>query len=195
MNGKTAWSLSAKAFETSRNERCSRLLRPIFFQFGVTWFWVALALEGRAVEVWRDLRAQNDSAKRLKLAGVWASCADGLRQAVMNDGQFHRVLAWSLPDSRKMRGLGLGRMWAVLCPYCQRFHMHSPGEGRRTPHCCAENDDRHYALEFAGSLPLEHHRRFYRTSRVDLPKLVAQWPETCMEAKSADLLPAELMAA
>lgn len=194
MNGKTAWSLSAKAFDTSRSERCSRLLRPIFFQFGVTWFWVALALEGRAVEVWRDLRAQNTSAKRLKLAGVWASCADGLRAAVLNDGQNRCVSAWSLPDSRKMRSLGLGRMWAVLCPYCQRFHMHSPGEGRRTPHCCSDADDRHYVLEFAGPLPLQHHRRFYHASRLELPKLVAHWPGQCADGGPAEL-PAELMAA
>jgi hypothetical protein len=195
MNGKTAWSLSAKAFETSRNEHCSRLLRPIFFQFGVTWFWVALALEGRAVEVWRDLRSQSTSAKRLKLAGVWASCADGLRETVLSDGQPCQVPAWSLPDSRKMRSLGLGRMWAVLCPYCQRFHMHSPGEGRRTPHCCANRDDRHYILEFAGPLPLQHHRRFYRTSRVDLPRLVDHWSGTGLSHQPDELLPSELLAA
>ena len=72
------------AFDASRNEHCARLLRPIFFQFGVTWFWVALALEGRAVEVWRELRVQHASAKRLRLTGVWADCADGLRQTIVN---------------------------------------------------------------------------------------------------------------
>ncbi len=181
------------AFDAARNEHCGRLLRPLFFQFGVTWFWVALALEGRAVEVWRELRLQSVSAKRLRLAGVWADCADGLRQTLLNknSGQSLEVVAWSLPESRKMRSLGLGRMWAVLCPYCHRFHMHSPGEGRRTPHCCADRDNTHYVLGFAGPLPLQHHRRFYRTSRGDLPKLLDHWPETvCDEAQ-----PAELMAA
>jgi len=193
MNGKTAWSFSAKAFDASRNERCARLLRPLFFQFGVTWFWVALALEGRAVEVWRELRLQNASAKRLRLTGVWADCAQGLRQTLESgiSGQSPEVSAWSLPESRKMRGLGLGRMWAVLCPYCHRFHMHSPGEGRRTPHCCAERDDNHYVLGFAGALPLQHHRRFYRTSRADLPRLLDQWPETTGNRAQ----PAELLAA
>lgn len=193
MNGKTAWSFSARAFDASRSERCARLLRPIFFQFGVTWFWVALALEGRAVEVWRELRVQNAPAKRLRLAGVWADCADSLRETILNgaNGQSVKVPAWSLPESRKMRGLGLGRMWAVLCPYCKRFHMHSPGEGPRTPHCCADQDNDRYVLEFAGALPLEHHRRFFRSSRADLPRLLDEWPETA----SATAQPAELMAA
>jgi hypothetical protein len=193
MNGKTAWSFSAMAFDASRNEHCARLLRPIFFQFGVTWFWVALALEGRAVEVWRELRVQHVSAKRLRLTGVWADCADGLRQTIVNKAspQSLEVAAWSLPESRRMRSLGLGRMWAVLCPYCHRFHMHSPGEGRRTPHCCADRDNNHYVLGFAGPLPLQHHRRFYRTSRGDLPRLLDHWPEAACD----DAQPAELMAA
>ena len=181
------------AFDASRNERCARLLRPLFFQFGVTWFWVALALEGRAVEVWRELRVQNASAKRLKLTGGLGGLCRRPAQTLLNgaSGQSLEVPAWSLPESRKMRGLGLGRMWAVLCPYCQRFHMHSPGEGRRTPHCCADRDDNHYVLAFAGALPLQHHRRFYRTSKGDLPRLLDQWPEAaCDEAQ-----PGELMAA
>ncbi len=181
------------AFDASRGEHCSRLLRPIFFQFGVTWFWVALALEGRAVEVWRELRTQNPSARGSRLTGVWTDCADGLRQKLLSGGDGHslQVEAWSLPDSRKMRSLGLGRMWAVLCPYCHGFHMHSPGEGRRTPHCCADRDSKRYVLNFAGALPLQHHRRFYRSSRAGLPRLLVQWPETvCDTAAPTDLLAA-----
>ena len=181
------------AFDASRNKRCSRLLRPLFFQFGVTWFWVALALEGRAVEVWRDLRVKNAPAKQLRVAGVWANCADGLRETLLSGAclQSLEVAAWSLPESRKMRSLGLGRMWAVLCPYCHRFHMHSPGEGPRTPHCCADRDNNHYVLGFAGPLPLQHHRRFYRTSRGDLPKLLDHWPEgACDEVQPEELLAA-----
>lgn len=181
------------AFEASRSRCCGRLLRPLFFQFGVTWFWVALALEGRAVEVWRDLRAQHASANGLRLAGVWANCSEGLRTTLLSDsnGQSCQVPAWSLPESRKMRGLGLGRMWAVLCPYCHRFHLHSPGEGRRTPHCCADKDSNHYVLGFAGALPMQHHRRFYRASRADLPRVLDQWP-----AMGSDHVePAELLAA
>jgi len=193
MNRMTAWSFSARAFEASRNERCARILRPFFFQFGVTWFWVALALEGRALEVWRDLRMQDARSERLKLAGVWASCADSLRETLVTgaSGQSRSVPAWSLPESRKMRSLGLGRMWAVLCPYCHRFHMHSPGEGRRAPHCCADKDNNFYVLTFAGALPLQHHRRFYRASRADLPRVLEQWPQMARER----VHPGELVAA
>ncbi len=84
------------------------------------------------------------------------------------------VPAWSLPDIRKMRGLGLGYMWAVLCPYCREFHLHSPGEGRRYAHCCAHKDGSHYLVEFAGALPLEHHDRFCAWVRADLPRMVHQ---------------------
>jgi hypothetical protein len=87
------------------------------------------------------------------------------------------VSAWSLPDSPKMRGLGLGHMWAVLCPYCDEFHTHSPGEGRRTPHCCSERDRQHYVLEFDGALPVEHRTRFYRSSKSGLPRLLHRWPD------------------
>jgi hypothetical protein len=188
MNGRTAWSFSARAFEASRNEHHSRLLRPIFFQFGVTWFWVALALEGRAIEVWQELREQNASAKNLTPGGVWGNCVEGLRKAVERSCD---VPAWSLPDSRKMRSLGLGRMWAVLCPYCHCFHLHSPGDGRRTPHCCVDKDNGHYVLTFAGALPLQHHRRFYRSSRADLPRILRQWPDAARDQDPA----AELLAA
>jgi hypothetical protein len=84
-----------------------------------------------------------------------------------------------------MRGLGLGRMWAVLCPYCNEFHTHSPGEGGRTPHCCGERDRRSYILQFAGALPVEHRTRFYRSSRSGLPRLLHHWPETPVHASEA----------
>ena len=193
MNGKTAWGFSAMAFDAARDERCARLLRPIFFQFGVTWFWVALALEGRAAEVWRELRVKHAAADRLRLTGVWADCANGLKEALQHgpQGQALHVPAWTLPDSRKMRSLGLGRMWAVHCPYCHRFHMHSPGEGKRAPHCCADKDTNSYVLEFAGPLPLQHHRRFFRSSRADLPKLLHDWQDDdCHQGHSNELMAA-----
>ena len=191
MNGRTAWSFSAKALNASQSERCSRLLRPIFFQFGVTWFWVALAIEGRAVEVWRELQGRTGSSGRLKVSGVWSNCAHGLREAVAKGNGPHemRVPAWSLPD--RMRSLGLGRMWAVLCPYCNRFHMHSPGDGRRKPHCCGEHDERHYMVQFSGPLPLHHHRQFFRSSRADLPKFLHESPEDiCDDGQGQDLIAA-----
>ena len=75
--------------------------------------------------------------------------------------------------------------------------MHSPGEGPRLPHCCVDQEHRYYMLKFAGPLPLQHHRSFYRTSRVDLPKLFAQWPapRTDGPAAAGEITSRELMAA
>lgn len=183
------------AFDASRDERCFSLLRPILFRFGVAWFWVALVLERRAVEVWRELRAQNASARRTRLTTVWSDCVDGLAETLLkgDQGRSLQVQAWSLPDNRKMRGLGLGHMWTVLCPYCHEFHTHSPGEGRRTPHCCSNKDRNHYILEFAGTLPFEHHGRFYHSSKAGLPRLLHQWPGANSHSHGAQ--PLELLAA
>jgi hypothetical protein len=186
MRGKTAWSCSAKAFEASRSERLPHILRFICIRAGVTCFWTALALEGRAVEVWREQRAQRTIVRRHRRAEAWTAYKERLaRFGGLLDWRIRSlcqpVLAWSLPDSPKMRGLGLGRMWAVLCPYCGEFHTHSPGEGRRTPHCCGEQDRQHYVLEFAGLLPVAYRTRFYRSSKSDLPRLLHRWPEPSVE--------------
>jgi hypothetical protein len=191
MNGKTAWRFSAMAFDASRDERCPRVVGPLFFQFGVALFWVALAVEGRAHEAWRELKTQNAGVRRSRLASVWANCAQDLRDALLKSRAYPAVTAWSLPDSRRMRQLGLGCMWAVLCPYCSEFHTHSPGEGRRTAHCCAHHEGRHYVVEFDGVLPLELQSRFYDSSKADLPRLVQQWAE----ADGRDTQPATLQAA
>jgi hypothetical protein len=172
MTGKVAWRWSAIALDASRHERCPQFLGPVLFQFGVAWFWMALAAEGRALQAWRELRAQNGLASPLGFATVWAHCSEDLRESVLKATP--PVPAWSLPDSRKMRGLGLGYMWAILCPYCSEFHMHSPGEGKRHAQCCAHRDGSHYLLEFAGALPLEHQDRFCAWVRADLPRLVHQ---------------------
>ena len=179
MNGKTAWRLSAMAFDASRHERCPRPLGPIIFQFGVAWFWMALAVEGRAREAWRELRAKNASVRGVKVASVWAHCTQDLREALIKGAAWSLPLvpAWSLPDNRRMRGLGLGRMWAVLCPYCSQFHTHSPGEGHRTAHCCAHRAVKHYVLEFAGALPPERQTQFHDWVQADLPRFVQQWAE------------------
>jgi hypothetical protein len=190
MTGKTAWRWSAIALDASRHERCPRFLGPVLFQFGVAWFWMALAAEGRATEAWRELRAQNGLASPLGFATVWAHCTEDLREAVLMPTPL--VPAWSLPDIRKMRGLGLGYMWVVLCPYCREFHMHSPGEGRRHAHCCANKGDSHYLVEFAGALPLEHHDHFCAWVRADLPRLVNQPAEA--EAEHALSAPEALAA-
>lgn len=178
MNGKTAWRLSAKAFDASRHERCPRLLGPIIFQFGVGCFWMALAAEGRALEAWRELRAKSPGARGLGLSSVWGLCTEDLREALLRGSNWSLPLvpAWSLPEGRRMQRLGLGCMWAVLCPYCDEFHMHSPGEGRRIAHCCGHGEGKFYLLECAGELPAEHHDRFCEWVRSDLPRLVRERP-------------------
>jgi hypothetical protein len=187
MSGKTAWAWSAKAFEASCNEAFARPLRHLFVRTGVVCFWVALALERRAFDVWREQRSHRARAihrhrwesLRRRLDRV------GERLGWRGKGHCLPVLAWSLPDSPKMRGLGLGHMWAVLCPYCEEFHTHSPGEGRRTPHCCGERDRQHYELEFAGALPVAYRTRFYRSSKSGLPRLLHRWPETSLHRSEA----------
>lgn len=180
MNGKIAWRLSAMTFDASRHERCPRLLAPIIFQFGVAWFWLALTVEGRAGEAWRELRANNPSQPGVKVTSVWAHSTQDLRQALIKGAAVSLPLvpAWSLPENRRMRGLGLGRMWAVLCPYCSQFHTHSPGEGHRTAHCCAHRDGKHYVLEFAGALPPERQNQFHDWIQTALPRFVQHWAET-----------------
>ena len=183
MRGTIAWGWSAKAFEASRRERFPRPLRHVLVRTGVVCFWTALAMERRALEVWREQRAQ----RALLRPGRAAAAPRGWRErmgkllAWRSRGHCLTVPAWSLPDSPKMRGLGLGRMWAVLCPYCDEFHTHSPGEGRRTPHCCSERDRQHYVLEFTGALPVEHRTRFYRSSKSGLPRLLHRWPDSSPE--------------
>jgi hypothetical protein len=193
MRGKFAWSCSAKAFEASRNEHLPQPLRRAWVRLGVACFWTALALEGRAFEVWREQRAQRVLLRADRPAPAWTQCWTRIREALerRRGAQCHLVLAWSLPDSPKMRGLGLGRMWTVLCPYCDEFHTHSPGEGRRTPHCCSERDRQHYLLEFAGALPVQYRTRFYSSSRSGLPRFMHRWSEPDI----AQAEPARLLAA
>lgn len=179
MRGKTAWSWSAKAFEASRNEELPRLLRRVLIRVGVGCYWAALVREGRAFEVWLDLRRQRSVVRRHQRMEAWRRRIEHVKGLLDWRGrsQCLPVQAWALPDSPKMRGLGLGRMWTVICPYCDEFHTHSPGEGHRTPHCCSERDRRHYILEFAGALPIEYRARFYRSSKSGLPRLLHRWPE------------------
>jgi hypothetical protein len=187
MKGKTAWSWSARAFEVSCDHHVPRLLRQVCVRAGVVCFWTALALERRAFEVWCEQRAQRAFSTGGHGVGALRRCLEHAKELAGWRGRGHclPVSAWSLPDSPKMRGLGLGRMWAVLCPYCEEFHTHSPGEGRRTPHCCGERDRQHYVLEFAGALPLEYRTRFYRSSKSGLPRLLHRWPETNLHRSEA----------
>ena len=192
MNGKIAWICSARAFEASQSERFPRLLRRALFRFGIACFWAALALEGRAMEVWRDQRAERCTEPRSSLAAAWQHCLDRLRDLAWKQAAAPcaPVPAWSLPNSRRIRGLGLGCMWAVLCPFCREFHTHSPGEGPRTPHCAEPAGDR-YVLEYAGPLPVEHHLRFCLSAKAGWPRLLQHWPQ----ARLPDPEPPQLLAA
>jgi hypothetical protein len=178
MRASIAWTCSAKAFDASRSESFPRFAQHVLLRTGVACFWVALTLECRALEVWREQRAQRRLAQRGRRAEFVRVWGERMRELLSWSNRGHRlaVPAWSLPDSPKMRGLGLGQMWTVLCPYCHEFHTHSPGEGWRTPHCCGEGDRQHYMLEFAGELPVEHRTRFYRSSKAGLPRLLHRWP-------------------
>ena len=193
MRGTIAWSCSAKAFEASRKERLPQPLRHICIRIGVVCFWTALVLERRALDVWREQRAQRALMREQRPAPTWTQWRARIREVLdwRSRAQCLPVLAWSLPDSPKMRGLGLGSMWTVLCPYCDEFHTHSPGDGRRTPHCCTERDRQHYVLEFAGALPVEYRTRFYRSSKSGLPRLLHRWPDP----EVAQDEPARLLAA
>ena len=186
MGGKKAWAWSARSFEASLNPRLPRPLRHVCVRAGEVCFWTALALDRRAIEVWREQGAQNARARRRQGEKIFRLWTERIRERLGRSGEPRvAVPAWSLPDSPRMRGLGLGRMWAVLCPYCNEFHTHSPGEGGRTPHCCGERDRRSYILQFAGALPVEHRTRFYRSSKSGLPRLLHHWPETPAHASEA----------
>src|SRR5262245_36125528 len=111
MNGKTARVWSSKAFEASCNQRTPRYLRHACIRLGVACFWIALALERRAFEVWREQRAQQRAlASSRRGAEALRQCAERMREMVGWGQRWHclSVPAWSLPDSPKMRGLGLG---------------------------------------------------------------------------------------
>src|SRR5262245_31828521 len=120
MHAKIAWKCSARALEASQDERLPRLVRRVFVRLGVACFWAALALEGRALEVWRDQRAELASAQEPRpswgFTAGWGLSLGRLRQPVEREptGDCPTVAAWSLSGSRRIRGLGLGSMWAVL---------------------------------------------------------------------------------
>jgi hypothetical protein len=184
--GKTVWACAARAFEASQNPLLPRLARSVCVRAGVVCFWTALALERRALQVWREQKSQRTLAGRRRASNALSRWAKRMRQRLGWSGELCvAVAAWSLPDSPKMRGLGLGRMWAVLCPFCDQFHTHSPGEGGRLPHCCGERDRRRYVLKFAGALPVRHRARFYRASKSGMPRLLHRWPDTGVHPSEA----------
>jgi hypothetical protein len=185
MTAKPLWVISAVAFDMSRRASVPPVFQGSLLRLGVASFWTALALEGRARDVWRDLRALGpDGGQRPPVLEQLKEIL-GLTAEVCT-----RVAAWSLPENQKARSLGLGRMWAVLCPFCDAFHVHSPGEELCVPHCTDDWDSAEYQLQFAGEMPLEHRERFYRSCCRSLPRLVQQVPVDAIGADTEDRLAA-----
>ena len=56
MRGKIAWAWSAQAFEAPRASVFRVRFWHVLVRTGVVWFWTALALERRALQVWREQR-------------------------------------------------------------------------------------------------------------------------------------------
>ena len=189
MKARPVWAFSAIAFDISRRDRVPCLIQRAFVRLGTASFWTALILEGRALEVWRELQYLRSGADAAA-AAIPAGVVDRMKSLLgaRPSGECPVVPAWSLPENQKIRSLGLGRMWAVLCPFCEEFHTHSPGEARRIPHCCTDQDAGQYLLEHAGPLPLEHRARFCQSSKTWLPRLLHQWEEASFEDADAPKL-------
>lgn len=186
MKARPVWAFSAIAFDISRRDRVPCLIQRAFVRLGTASFWTALTLEGHALEVWRELRylrSGADDPVAAAPAGVVGRVKSHL--GARASGVCPVVPAWSLPENHKIRSLGLGRMWAVLCPFCEEFHTHSPGEARRIPHCSTDQDSGQYLLEHAGLLPLEHRAQFCQSSKTWLPRLLHQWDETTFQDADA----------
>jgi hypothetical protein len=200
MLSRIAWGFCNLAFDASREECFPDLMRGVFRRLGVAWYWAALALEGRAFEVWRDLRARPAAgpggpigvrAARTAARKIGAACRSvaGVRHSAplrvrallagpgAGEAQCPSVSAWSLPQVARISNLGLGRVWVVLCPYCNEFHMHAPGEGRRSAPCGVAGAAESYELAYDGELPCGLRNRFHRAVRQDLPKVLFEWQQ------------------
>jgi len=163
MLAQIAWKLCILAFDASRDDDCVvASSRRLFRRFGVICYWVALTVEGRALAIWRDLRAEEKRRRRLEL-----------REGPGSDV----VAAWSLPRNTRMKGLGLGRVWSVVCPFCGQFHIHAPSEGRRRAHCSTEAVPRAYVLQHDGEMPLVLRERFRLSVKRDLPRFLVERPD------------------
>lgn len=170
MLSRSAWVLCSRAFEASRRDDISAPMQRLCQRAGVAGYWTALTLEGRAVAVWRDMRAEE-------------------RRRRSNDEAGHTVAAWSLPPSARMKGLGLGRVWAVACPFCSEFHTHAPGEGPRRAYCTHDAAPRTYVLQHAGEMPRELRERFCSRVRRDLPRFLYKSPRAPWEPPAPFTLP------
>jgi hypothetical protein len=191
MKARPLWACSAIALEVSLRKSVPSFVQGASLRFGAASFWAALALEGLAIRAWRDLRSLTTDAE-----GGQSHASANMMQALKDllarcDGCCTVASAWSLPNNDRMRSLGLGCVWAVLCPFCEEFHTHSPGEELRMPHCGNEQDDTRYLPEFRGTLPQQYQERFCRSVKGGLPRLLQTWPE----AGALDDTAEELLAA
>jgi hypothetical protein len=196
MLSRIAWGFCNLAFDASRDECFPDLMRGVFRRLGVAWYWAALALDGRAFEVWRDLRvgpaATKGAGRRFRAARIATTALRTLAGAQRRAGARVRALlpapgrsedevpcvaAWSLPQVARISNLGLGRVWVVMCPYCSEFHVHAPGEGRRAAPCGIAGAAESYELAYGGELPCGLRNSFHRAVRQDLPKLLFEWPQ------------------
>lgn len=190
MKARPLWACSAIAFEVSLRKSVPSFVQGASLRFGAASFWAALALEGRAVQAWRDLRSLTADGGGTR-SHASAGMIQALKELVARCDGCTVASAWSLPNNDRMRGLGLGRVWAVLCPFCEDFHVHAPGEELRLPHCGSEQEDTRYLLEFCGTLPQHYQDRFCRSVKSGLPRLLQTWAEAGTSAGTA----AELLAA
>jgi hypothetical protein len=190
MLAKIAWGFCRIAYEASADQCFPAPMRRLFQAFGLLWYWLALALDGRALQIRRELRAQHGRPRRhvalehLRGLGLrarqWPAKAWTATRTVVSISSAATVAAppgvpaWSLPDAASFRALGLGSVWTIVCPYCNRFHLHTPQPGPCTAQCRASGS---YLLEYAGELPENLHNRFRRSIAGDWPKVLLEWPE------------------
>jgi hypothetical protein len=90
------------------------------------------------------------------------------------------VKAYS-PGPKLLKHYNVDKSWIVPCPFCERIHLHGPGEGNRLSHCPPKNQwhdfefegrerPESYDLVFAGDLNdakvfVEADRKFERKCR------------------------------
>lgn len=162
MLSRIAWGFCNIAFEASRDGTFPDGMRRAFQRVGVAWFWVALTLDGRAFDMWRDYRAERVVRLQPRRG----------REDDASSSDASALPAWSLPNVGRITGLGLGRVWVVVCPYCQRFHTHAAEEGCRPAPCRVFGSPATYVLSYEGELPRGLWERFRLSIKAERPKLL-----------------------
>lgn len=81
-----------------------------------------------------------------------------------------QVKAYS-PGPKLLKHYNVEASWIVPCPYCERVHLHGPGEGNRLSHCPPRNG--YHAFEFEGRERPESYDLIY-SGILDDPKLFVE---------------------